>query len=131
MKIKGLYCATYNLAMRFLKKIVSKKLARASFLGAGFYILLPTPDGVFIHPLFGSLLSHTFSMSFKQGIIISIVVYTSIGIILCLIGGGKQICHKLKKRFARIHQIIDNSTCSTQIDSIYEAQEDKIALSLS
>ena len=98
---------TYKQAMRLFKK-----LARISLLGAGVYILLPTPDGAIIHPLSGSLLSHIFGMSFMQGIITSIAIYTALGILLCLIGCGKQIYQKLKKQFTRIHQITGNSICS-------------------
>ena len=96
MKIKSSYRATYNLAIR-----VSKKIAKASLLTVGVYVLLPTPDGLFIHPFFGSLFSHISGMSFKQGIVISIATYTSIGIVFCLIGGGKQIFQKLKIKFTR------------------------------
>ncbi len=100
MKMKSSHRRIYNPAMRFLKK-----LARTSLLGAGLYILLPTPDGVIIHPLFGSLFSHISGMSFKQGIVISIVTYTAIGVILCLIGVRKQIYRKLKTRFTARHNL--------------------------
>lgn len=90
----------YSSAVRFLKK-----LSGVSLFTGGLYILLPTPDGVIIHPLFGSLLSHIFGMSFKQGVVISIATYTTIGIIFCLIGGGKQIYRKLKIRLTERYEI--------------------------
>lgn len=95
----------YNSAIRFLKKI-----SGVSLLTGGLYILLPTPEGVVVHPLFGSLLSHIFGMSFKQGIVISIATYTTIGIIFCLIGGGKQLHQKLKTRFTRRYEIGEKAT---------------------
>jgi len=70
-------------------------------LSAGVYILLPTLDEIFIHPVFGLFLSQVLNVPTIQGIGISIIIYRSIGI-LCLLAaliiGGKPVYQKLKTR---------------------------------
>src|SRR4030042_363994 len=84
-----------------------KSLAGASLFAVGVYLLLPTPDEAFVHPLFGSLLSRIFGVSFKEGVGISVATYTAIGIILCLIGSGKQIYQSLKTRFPKRYKTLE------------------------
>jgi len=76
-------------------------------LSVGLYILLPTLDEVFIHPVFGLFLSQVFDMPFIHGTFLSAIIYRSIGVV-CLLSalliGGKPIYQKLKGRFKRHKQ---------------------------
>jgi len=76
-------------------------------LSVALYILLPTLDEVFIHPVFGLFLSQVFDLPIIHGTLLSVIIYRSIGVI-CLFGallvGGKPIYQKLKARFKKRQQ---------------------------
>jgi uncharacterized membrane protein len=82
-----------------------RRVAVSAFLlGLSVYILLPTADEIFIHPVFGFLLSNLLGLPLAYGILLSIAIYRGIGTI-CLIAalfiGGKPIYRKLKDRFSK------------------------------
>jgi len=76
--------------MRFRKRI---SLAIV-LLSVALYILLPTLDEVFIHPVFGLFLSQVFDLPIIHGTLLSVIIYRSIGVIClfsALLVGGKPI----------------------------------------
>jgi hypothetical protein len=82
-----------------------RKVAFPSFLlGTSLYILLPTPDELFIYPVLGFFFSYAFSMLFVYGVLIAMVIYRGFGV-ACLFGalltGGKPIYNKLKEKFKK------------------------------
>jgi len=86
--------------MRFRKQISLAII----LLSIALYILLPTLDEVFIHPVFGLFLSQVFDLPIIHGTLISVIIYRSIGVV-CLLGallvGGKPIYQKLKAKFKK------------------------------
>jgi hypothetical protein len=80
-------------------------------LSAALYILLPTLDEVFIHPVFGLFLSQVFDLPIIHGTLLSVIIYRSIGVV-CLLSallvGGKLIYQKLKARFKKQHHKTEN-----------------------
>ena len=73
-------------------------------LSVALYILLPTLDEVFIHPVFGLFLSQVFDLPIIHGALLSVIIYRSVGVV-CLLSallvGGKPIYQKLKARFKK------------------------------
>jgi len=73
-------------------------------LSVALYILLPTLDEVFIHPVFGLFLSQVFDLPIIHGTLLSVIIYRSIGVV-CLLSallvGGKPIYQKLKARLKK------------------------------
>ncbi len=73
-------------------------------LSLALYILVPTLDEVFIHPVFGLLLAQKLDLHIIHGTLLSVVIYRSIGIV-CLLSalliGGKPIHQKLKAKFKK------------------------------
>ena len=73
-------------------------------LSIALYILLPTLDEVFIHPVFGLFLSQVFDLPIIHGTLLSVIIYRSIGgvcLLSALLVGGKPIYQKLKARFKK------------------------------
>jgi len=70
-------------------------------LSVALYILLPTLDEVFIHPVFGLFLSQLFDVPLIHETFLSVILYRSIGVV-CLLAalfiGGKPIYQKLKAK---------------------------------
>jgi hypothetical protein len=89
--------------MRFRKQV---SLAIV-LLSVALYILLPTWDELFIHPVFGLYLSQVFDLPVIHGTFLSVIIYRSIGV-LCLLTalliGGKSLYQKLKARFKKAQQ---------------------------
>lgn len=86
--------------MRFRKRVSLAII----LLSVALYILLPTLDEVFIHPVFGLFLSQVFDLPIIHGTLLSVIIYRSIGVV-CLLGalliGGKPIYQKIKARFKK------------------------------
>ena len=82
-----------------------RKVAFSAFLLAvSLYILLPTADEIVIHPVFGLFLSIVLNVPLVYGVLLSIVIYRSIGfacLLIALLIGGKPIYIKLKERFRK------------------------------
>jgi hypothetical protein len=81
------------------------KVASSAFLfSASLYILLPTPDELVIYPTFGLFLSIVFHMPLVYGVLLSMIIYRTVGSV-CLLGalmiGGKTIYYKLKEKFVK------------------------------
>jgi len=81
-----------------------KKVAFSAILfSTSMYILLPTPDELAIHPILGMFLSYAFHIPFVYGVLISMILYRSLGG-LCLLGalliGVKPIYVKFKEKCA-------------------------------
>ncbi len=73
-------------------------------LASSLYILLPTADEIFIHPAFGLFLSYVLQIPLVYGVLLSIIIYRTIGL-GCLLGalliGGRPIYGKLKESLAK------------------------------
>ena len=82
-----------------------RKVAFPTFLlGTSLYILLPTPDELFIYPVLGLFFSYVFQFSFVYGVLLSMIVYRGLGIIFlfgAFLVGGKPICCKLKETYLK------------------------------
>ena len=82
-----------------------RKVAFSAFmLAAGLYILLPTADEIFIHPAFGLFLSYVLQIPLVYGVILSIIIYRTTGLIcllVVLLTGGRPIYNVLKEKFAK------------------------------
>jgi hypothetical protein len=89
-----------------------RKVAFSAFLLAvGLYILLPTADEIVIHPVFGLFLSIVLHLPLVYGVLLSIVIYRSIGLaclLVALLVGGKPIYSKLKERFRKKEIVKEN-----------------------
>ena len=73
-------------------------------LGTSLYILLPTADEIFIHSAFGLFLSYILQIPFVYGVLLSIIIYRSIGVgclFAALVTGGRPVYLKLKESLAR------------------------------
>ena len=83
---------------------LSKFTFSAFFLGLGVYIWLPTADEIVIHPTFGLFLSIILHINYAYGVLLSIIIYRTIGS-ACLLGalllGGKPVYNKLKEKLRR------------------------------
>ena len=81
------------------------KVAVSTFLlGLSLYILLPTPDEIIIHPIFGLLISNSLKLPSHYGIFVSIVSYRIMGsifLVTAIFIGGKPICQKLKENIKK------------------------------
>ena len=76
----------------------------ALLLAVSLYILLPTADEIVIHPVFGLFLSIVLNVPLVYGVLLSIIIYRSIGLaclLIALLIGGKPIYSKLKERFRK------------------------------
>jgi len=82
-----------------------RKIAFPAFmLGASLYILLPTADEIFIHPAFGFFLSIVLHIPLVYGVLLSIIIYRTIGLcclFAALVTGGKPIYCKLRENWAK------------------------------
>jgi hypothetical protein len=82
-----------------------RKIAFPAFmLAVSLYILLPTADEIFIHPAFGLFLSYVFQIPLVYGVLLSIIIYRTIGIVclfVALIAGGRPIYNGLKENLAK------------------------------
>ena len=82
-----------------------RRVALSSFLLAtSMYILLPTPDEIFIYPVFGFFLSYALNIPFVYGVLLSIIIYRgvgAVGLLGALLIGGKPIYNSLKERFRK------------------------------
>ena len=82
-----------------------RKIAFPAFmLGTSFYILLPTADEIFIHPAFGLFLSYILQIPLVYGVLLSIIIYRTIGLgclLAALVTGGRPIYYKLKESLAK------------------------------
>jgi acyl-CoA synthetase (AMP-forming)/AMP-acid ligase II len=82
-----------------------RKVAFSAFLLAvSLYILLPTADEIVIHPVFGLFLYIVLNVPLVYGVLLSIIIYRSIGLaclLIALLIGGKPIYIKLKERFRK------------------------------
>jgi acyl-CoA synthetase (AMP-forming)/AMP-acid ligase II len=90
----------YNEARLRLRKVAFS----AFLLAVSLYILLPTVDEIFIHPVFGLFLSIVLNVHLVYGVLLSIVIYRSIGfacLLIALLIGGKPIYINLKERFRK------------------------------
>lgn len=70
-------------------------------LSIAFYILIPSPDELFLHPAVGFLLSKVLVLSWSYGIFLSLIIYRGLGVvcfIAALLIGGKAIKKKIKAR---------------------------------
>jgi hypothetical protein len=89
-----------------------RKVAFSTFLlGLSLYILLPTADEVFIHPVVGVFLSYAFNLPFAIGVLLSIIIYRVIGsvcLLSALLLGGKPIYYNLEERFKKKKEKIKN-----------------------
>jgi hypothetical protein len=85
--------------------MLSRKVAFSTFLlGASLYILLPTPDEIFIYPVFGFFLSYVFHIPFLYGVLLIMIIYRGVGVVGllgALLIGGKTIYNSLKERFRK------------------------------
>ena len=80
-----------------LRKVAVSNL----LLALSLYILLPTADEIFIHPVFGFVLSQVFNMPLTYGILLSIIIYRAVGcgyMLGALFVGGKPIYINIKNR---------------------------------
>ena len=86
--------------MRFRKQVSLAII----LLSVALYILLPTLDEVFIHPVFGLFLSQILDVPIIHGTLLSVIIYRSIGVV-CLLGalliGGKPIYQKTKSKIQK------------------------------
>jgi hypothetical protein len=68
------------------------------------YILLPTPDELFIYPVGSFFFSVALHMPFVYALVLTMIIYRGIGA-ACLIGalliGGKPIYYNLKERYRK------------------------------
>ena len=82
-----------------------RRVALSSFLlASSLYILLPTPDELFIYPVFGFFLAYVLHIPFVYGVLLSIIIYRSIGaagLLGALIIGGKTIYYTLKEKWRK------------------------------
>ena len=85
--------------------MLSRKVAFSTFLlGASLYILLPTPDEIFIYPVFGFFFSYVLHIPFVYGVLLSIIIYRgvgAVGLLGALLIGGKPIYNSLKERYRK------------------------------
>jgi len=73
-------------------------------LSLALYILVPSLDEVLIHPIFGLYLSQILEIPITHGVVLSVMIYRSVGVIClsaALLIGGAPILQKLKARFGR------------------------------
>jgi hypothetical protein len=82
-----------------------RKVAFPTFLlGTSLYILLPTPDELFIYPVLSLFFSYVFQMPLVYALLLSMIIYRGVGV-GCLFGalliGGKPIYYKLKEKFRK------------------------------
>lgn len=92
----------------------------ALLLAVSLYILLPTADEIVIHPVFGLFLSIVLNVPLVYGVLLSIIIYRSIGLaclLIALLVGGKPIYSKLKERFRKktIVKINQENECAKNI----------------
>ena len=76
----------------------------AFLLGAGLYILLPTPDELVIYPVVGLFFSYIFHMPILYSVLLTMVIYRALGVFTllgALIVGGKPAYRLLKSRFRK------------------------------
>ena len=85
--------------------MLSRKVAFSTFLlGASLYILLPTPDELFIYPVVGFFLSYVFHIPFLYGVLLTMIIYRGVGVVGllgALLIGGKPIYNSLKERYRK------------------------------
>ena len=82
-----------------------KKAALSTFLMAVFlYVILPTPDQLFIFPASTLFFAYTLHISLVYGLILISLLYYGIGA-ACLFGalliGGKPVYYNLKERYRK------------------------------
>jgi len=82
-----------------------RKVAFLAFmLGTSLYILLPTADEIVIHPAFGFFLSYVLHIPLVYGVLLSIIIFRTVGLsclLTALIKGGRPIYVKLKESLAK------------------------------
>ena len=82
-----------------------RKLAVSTFLLAtSLYILLPTPDELFIYPAGSFFFSFALHISLLYALLLTMIIYRGVGA-ACLLGalliGGKPIYYNLKERYRK------------------------------
>lgn len=82
-----------------------RKVAFSAFmLALSLYILLPTADEIFIHPAFGLFLSYVFHIPLVLGVLLSVIIYRTVGLcclLVALLVGGRPIYDKFKENLAK------------------------------
>lgn len=65
---------------------------------SGFFMVIPTPDELLIHPFIGYIYTILFNIDLKTGIIWSIISYNCLGVLMMLISiiiGGRYVLTEL------------------------------------
>jgi hypothetical protein len=78
---------------------VRKAAFSAVLLGTSIYILLPTPDELFIYPTVGFLLNYAIHLPFIYGVLLAMIAYRGAGVaslLGALLMGGKPIYNRFK-----------------------------------
>ncbi len=71
----------------------------------GIYIIIPTPEEIVIHSTIAIFLSKTLKVTVSWGVILSAVIYRSLGLISLAVGlilGGEAALRRLKKRMKNL-----------------------------